>query len=60
MRVAQDRRAWSELWRPSASSGMDGRDDDDNDDEDSQKLYQERHADSRNAHWLNGGIPNEI
>ena len=24
MRVAQDRSAWRELWRPSASSGMDG------------------------------------
>ena len=31
MRVAQNRSAWRELWRPSASSGMKGWDDDDDD-----------------------------
>ena len=34
MRKAQNRSAWLELWRPSASSGMNGRDDDDDDDDD--------------------------
>ena len=33
MRVAQNRSAWSHLWRPSASRGMNGYDDDDDDDD---------------------------
>ena len=34
MRVAQNRSAWRELWRPSASSGMNGQENDDDDDAD--------------------------
>ena len=34
MRGAQDRSAWCELWRPSASSGMNGWDEYDDDDDD--------------------------
>ena len=42
MRMAQNRSAWRELWRPSASSGMNGWDNDDDDDEPTARgLHQE-------------------